>query len=284
MIKQFGAGLVLAAAVTVVPARAQAPQAVAAPETANGTRAMRVATLIMGTIRQVDRGKGAIEVQMLSPGAEIKWVNISSSSQIFVQSIGTIRDLKPNDTIVVVGVPTAIRAYRLHTGQMAIPRTGTVVGNVQYGVRPAPPTAAPGVGTSPPGTGGAAPAAAVPPSSGQPGAASPMVGNPSATVLPPSTVGGIVVSTSPLVVALPGDIRLTVEAPPSALVTRMIRATIGDLKVGHTLMAAGQLDASGGLLATRVDVGVDLPANVAGSYHYLSFPADPTAPAGTTRP
>ena len=70
---------------------------------------------------------------------------------------------------------------------------------------------------------------------------------------------GKITALSPLTVALPGGVSLTLTAAPDAKISRTVSEKIGSLKVGDTVMASGQPATDGSLAATRLRVN-DSPA------------------------
>jgi hypothetical protein len=182
----------------------------------------------MGTIRQVDPPRNSILVQMTGV-TESSWIMVSPEAMISRAAEGTLADLKPNDTVVVSGLPTVIRASEIEFG--------------------GPPPVVLGGGGGNRGGGGAA---------GQ-GRGGPVLGAESG-----ARATGTVVTTRPLVIMLPGSIRLNVAADPSTRVTRMVKATLADLKTGESVIATGQPDNIGGIVAMRLDVGVELRGGFGG--------------------
>jgi Domain of unknown function (DUF5666) len=187
---------------------------------------------VVGTIQQVDATKGTVQIQTAGPQAGSRTVAFTAETPIFRQSQGTLADLKVNDTIQVSGMPTAITALRLQVGELPPPAVGGFGGG--------------GQGGNARGAAGAGP--------GRPGG--PMVGTANAT--------GTIVSTSPLVVQLPGSVRVTVTADPSTRVTKMVKTTAADLKVGDTIRATGRPGDDGNLTAVQIQVGIDPNAGFGG--------------------
>src|SRR5207245_209283 len=52
---------------------------------------------------------------------EGRWIAVSPDAVISIQVSGALEDLKPNDTVVVSGVPTTISAAQIQIGEL--PRT-----------------------------------------------------------------------------------------------------------------------------------------------------------------
>jgi hypothetical protein len=71
-------------------------------------------------------------------------------------------------------------------------------------------------------------------------------------------VTGTVVTTNPLVVMLPGNLKVAVNAAPTTRVAKISRMTLAELKVGDSVRAAGRPDEMGNFAATRLDVGMEL--------------------------
>jgi hypothetical protein len=191
---------------------------------------------VVGTIQQVDATKGTIQIQTTGPQAGSRMVSFTAETAVYRQSQGTLADLKVNDTIQVSGVPTSINAMQLQIGEMPPAGFGGFGGRAGGGAGGA------GGGGQAPGNaqGGGARAGAGP--GGGPGTAN---------------ASGTIVSTSPLVVQLPGNIRVNVSADPSTRVTKTVKTTAADLKVGDTVRAVGRPDDQGNVTATQITVGVD---------------------------
>jgi hypothetical protein len=71
---------------------------------------------------------------------------------------------------------------------------------------------------------------------------------------------GTIVSTNPLVVMLPGNVRVNVTADPSTRITKIVKTTLAELKPGETIRAMGRPDDNNNVVAMQVVVGVDLNA------------------------
>jgi hypothetical protein len=194
--------------------------------------------MVLGTIKQVDPARNAIQVQMVGQESQLRWVIVSGESSMTRQAQGTLADLKPNDTISVQGVATSINASQLQVGEVPqLPFGGGAFG----GPRP----------------GGGGPGAA-PGGQGRPGAAGGgirgMLGAGTTQVI------GTIVSTNPLVVMLPGNVRVNVTADPSTRITKIVKTTLAELKPGETIRAMGRPDDNNNVVAMQVVVGVDLNA------------------------
>jgi len=196
---------------------------------------------VVGTIQQVDATKGTLQIQTTGPQAGSRTVSFTPETVVYRQSQGTVADLKVNDTIQVSGVPTSINALQLQVGEMPQPAFGGFGGRGGQG----------GAGG---GQGGAQAApGAGPGAPGGPGGAQAMA---SAT--------GTIVSTSPLVVQLPGNVRVNVTADPATRVTKVVKSTAADIKVGDTVRVSGRPDDAGNITATQLQLGVDPNAGFGG--------------------
>jgi hypothetical protein len=251
-----------------------APQPFAIPPGAPGGFGGAMSAMTMGTIRQIDREKNAIQVQTFGQnGPQDTWVTVAPDAVLFAQGAGNLADLKPNDTIVVNGFPTAITAAQIQVGEMPPPFGGPRNGPAGF-VRPnAGPPGAPGLGGIPPAPGappGAPPGnnpAAVPGNPRRPGGFGAGFG--------PGGFGGFggplmtraagtVVSTQPLVVMMPDNVKLSVEASPNTRISKISRITVADLKVGDSIRAMGQPKDGGAFVASRIEVGFDLTPGFGG--------------------
>jgi hypothetical protein len=194
---------------------------------------------VLGTIRQVDAAKGAIQVQSSGQQGEARWIVLSPQTTMMRHAQGTLAELKVGESIQVSGVPTAISASQLQVGEMPQMefRGGFGGGGNRGGAPGGAPEGAPGQGRRGPAEGQGA------------------------RLQPPSPqFTGTIASTNPLVVVLPGNMRLNVTAAPTTKVVRIVKATLTDLKVGDNIRAVGQPDENGNVIAMRVEVGVDLQA------------------------
>jgi hypothetical protein len=193
--------------------------------------------MVMGTVRQVDRSKNRIQVA--GRDGEARWVVVSPEATMTRQTQGTLAGLRANDKIVVSGVPTAISASQLQTGEIP-PRGigGGFPGGFPGGPGPGGPRGGDG---RRPGGGGER-------------------GGPMTGVAPLARVTGTIVSTKPLVVMLPGNIKLSVQASSSTKITKLVKQRLADVKTGDTLMAFGRPDQNNMINAMQVQIGVDLNA------------------------
>jgi hypothetical protein len=192
---------------------------------------------VVGTIQQVDATKGTIQIQTTGPQAGSRMVSFTAETAVFRQSQGTLADLKVNDTIQVSGMPTSINAMQLQLGEFPQAGFGGFGGRGGAG-------GAGGGGGQAPGNAPGAGARGV--AGGGPGGGPGM-----------ANVSGTIVSTSPLVVQLPGNVRVNVSADPSTRVTKTVKTTAADLKVGDTIRAVGRPDDQGNVTALQITVGVD---------------------------
>lgn len=184
---------------------------------------------VVGTIQQIDATKGTLQIQTAGPQAGSRTVAFTAETPIYRQSQGTLADLKVNDRIQVSGMPTAITATQMQIGELPAPPAGGFGGGRAGGGPGGNAQGAPGAG--PGGPGGPAPSTA------------------SAT--------GTIVSTSPLVVELAGNLRVTVTADPATRVMKMVKTTAADLKVGETIRATGRPGDDGNVTASQIQVGID---------------------------
>jgi hypothetical protein len=203
-----------------------------------------VSGMMMGTIRQIDRAKNAIQVQTFGPGgAQDRWIAVAPDAALLAQGSGTLADLKENDTIVVSGVPTAITAAQIQVGM-------------------------------PPPFGGQRPGAF----GGGPGGFGAFGGGMMARAT------GTVVSTKPLVVMMPDNVKLNVEASPSTRISKISRVTLADLRVGDSIRAMGQPKEDGTFTASRVEVGFEAQPGFGGFGFGPGGPGVPGAPGVPPRP
>jgi hypothetical protein len=239
-------------------ALAQAPGA-DRPLARRGNFPLMMGGVAVGAVSQIDRARNAIQVQTTGPaGNETRWVLVTPDTEIYLQRTGTLAELKPGDTIVVSGVPTSVNASQIQIG--VVPPTFAGMRGATFLPGPPPGTPTPPI---PPGAQGAPPAppgGPVPsdlPPPGPPGFAPPG-GFPGPGGGMATRLMGTVVSPNPLVVMLPGNVRLNVVADATTRIARVGRATLADLKVGDTLRAFGRPDEMGNVLATRVEAGMDM--------------------------
>lgn len=179
----------------------------------------------LGTISAVNAGAGTITVRSQF-GGELRTVKITGTTDISARVESKVSDLKVGDTVQVRGVPTGITASQISAGDTApspMMQNGMMGGGTFGMGRPN--------GTSGPG----GPEAAYAQASGK------------------------ITALSPLTIALPGGVSLTLTAAPDAKISRTVSEKIGSLKVGDTVMASGQPAADGSLAATRLRVN-DSPA------------------------
>jgi hypothetical protein len=254
----MGTVAILATATSAVLAQAPPP---GGPRPFGGAVGGMMGGVVIGTIRQVDPARNVIQVQALGPeGGQERWITVSPQTAIMVQGSGTLAELKPNDTIVVSGMPTAITAAQIQIGELPPPPLMGMRGGAGGfpGGGPPPPPAPGGAPPArlgegrPPGVGNLPPGGAGPRGMGMMGGA------------PMSRVTGTVVTTKPLVVALPGDLKVTVAAEPNTRVTKVSRATLADLKVGDMIRAFGQPNPDGNLVASQITAGVEMGPGLGG--------------------
>jgi len=251
------------------------PQQFAIPPGGPGGFGGAMGAMTMGTIRQIDRGKNAIQVQTFGQnGAQDMWIVVAPDAALFAQGSGNLADLKPNDTIVVSGFPTAITAAQIQVGEMPPPFGGPRNGPAGFlrpnpgppgapalGGVPAPPGAAPG---TPPGNN----PAAVPGNPPRPGGFGGGFGPGGFGGGAMTRATGTVVSTKPLVVMMPDNVKLSVEASPNTRISKISRVTVADLKVGDSIRAMGQPKEGGNFLASRIEVGMELTPGFGGGFGF----------------
>jgi len=282
-----------------------APQPFAIPPGGPGGFGGAMGAMTMGTIRQIDRGKNAIQVQTFGQnGAQDLWIMVAPDAALFAQGSGNLADLKPNDTIVVSGFPTAITAAQIQVGEMPPPFGGPRNGPAGFARPNGGPPGAPAVGGLPP-VPGAAPGtppgnnpAAVPGNPPRPGGFGAGFGPGG---FGPGGFGGgamtratgTVVSTKPLVVMMPDNVKLSVEASPNTRISKISRISVADLKVGDSVRAMGQPRDGGVIVASRLEVGFDLtPGFGGGGFGGGAFgvpgvpgvPGPPAVPGAPPRP
>jgi hypothetical protein len=239
MKRQIVLGVVSGLALVCSSAHAQQPQQQQQQRQQQGGRqfgggGFRGGAPMTGIIRQVDPARNALLVQMRGGETASNWVMLSPETRILQAKQTTLAELKPNETIMVTGVPTSITAAQIQIGEVTTPPP---FGGFRGGGGPG--GAAGGQG----GRGGGAGRAG----GGQmPGAVS------------SAQATGTVVTTNPLVLMLAGNVKVNVVAEPSVRVTRVMPGTITDLKVGDTVSVLGRRDDNDNLIAFQIQSGMDM--------------------------
>ncbi|MCC6730563.1 MAG: hypothetical protein IT208_14610 [Chthonomonadales bacterium] len=174
---------------------------------------------VTGAVAQIDRDNGLVAVA--SPfGGEPQVVRLTNDTRLYSQKPARAESLKVGEQVQVQGMPTAITANTVTIGQM--------------------PNLMPG-GFGPGGPGRAR----------QRGArAQQSMAFAAAT--------GKVTSTSPLTVALNETVSVVLKVTSSTRLTRISTATLGDLKEGDQLMAAGEMGDEGVLAATTIGINMGM--------------------------
>lgn len=176
-----------------------------------------------GTVSAVNAAMGTVTLTPTFGGGAGQTVRVSDATRIVGMVNSTVAGLEVGDTVQVRGVPTGIVAAQITAGDGAD---------------------APGGASSP---------VADPFGGGRPsemgGGRSPRDASAQAT--------GKITSLSPLTVALPGGVSVTLRAAPDVQVSRSRTEKIGDIKVGDRLTASGQSGDDGILTATRIRVNTD---------------------------
>ncbi len=175
----------------------------------------------MGTVTAVDAGAGNVVVRSQF-GGELRTLKVGKATEITARAESKVSDLKVGDTVQVRGVPSGITASQISAGEAA------GAGDAMLGGM---------MGNGPSGMGR-------PNNAGGPG-------GPGAAY---AQASGKITALSPLTIALPGGVTVTLKTAPGTKISRMVTEKIGDLKVGDTVMASGQPAADGSLAATRVRV------------------------------
>lgn len=176
----------------------------------------------MGTVTAVDIGAGTVVLRSQF-GGELRTLKVGKATEITARAVSQVSDLKVGDTVQVRGVPSGITASQISAGEAAASGAGdAMLGGMMGGPS--------GMGR-PNDAGGP----------GGPGAAY-------------AQASGKITALSPLTIALPGGVTVTLKTAPDTKISRMVTEKIGDLKVGDTVMASGQPAADGSLAATRVRV------------------------------
>jgi RNA polymerase sigma-70 factor (ECF subfamily) len=198
----------------------------------------------LGTVKtRIHRGRMELRSK-LAPYGEARWIVVSPETSMTRQAQGTLAELKPNDTIVVSGVPLAIAASQLQVGEIPPMGFGGPGGGFPGG------PGGPGPGGAAGGRGGG--------EGRQPEAGAGRGGQTGGQ--PMTRLTGTIVSTNPLVVMLPGNVRVSVQAASSTKVTRIVKQTLADLKAGDTVLAMGRPDENNVITAMQVLIGVNLNA------------------------
>lgn len=177
----------------------------------------------VGTVSAVNAATGTVTLTPTFGGGAGQTVKVSDSTRITGMVDSSVADLKVGDTVQVRGVPTGITAAQITAGDGAD---------------------APGGASSP---------MADPFGGGRPSEMGSGRGPRDAT----AQATGKITSLSPLTVALPGGVSVTLKAAPDVQVSRSRTEKIGDIKVGDHLTAGGQSGDDGVLTATRIRVNTD---------------------------
>lgn len=180
----------------------------------------------LGTISAVNAGTGTIMVRSQF-GGDLRAVKITSATDITARVEAKVSDLKVGDTVQVRGVPTSLTASQISAGDA--PASDPMMGASMMGG-----------GSMGGGTFGM----------GRPNG----VSGPSGPGAAYAQASGKITALSPLTIALPGGVSVTLTAAPGAKISRTISEKIGGLKVGDAIMASGQPADDGSLAATRLRV------------------------------
>jgi len=243
--------LVVIAAGALIGAAASA-QFFGGPSGGGGPNAMadmmeRVAS---GTLEDVNPIRGYLQVGVPMRGSRI--VIADEKTTITQMAEVPLSELKVGDEVRVSGVPAAIVAERVQLGPEL--SMADVIQALQQSSAPTPGAPAPtppagGVGPAPPRPPAAPtpPGAASQPSSGEAG--------PPVSV----TVTGKVKSVQPLVIASGSGSEVAVTLPEGARILRRSPADLSTAEPDEPVVAIGQVDADGYLVADRIYLGESLP-------------------------
>lgn len=190
--------------------------------------------MTMGTITGGDLNSGLITVASQFGGG-VTNIRVNPNTQIMSQVTISVADLKVGDQVQVQGIPASITANTISAGETPAFLQG---GGRNRGAQPGAAAGAPGA--NPNGQ----------PPNGQPNANTPP--QPQAF----ATATGKVVSKSPLTISLGNDISVTLKLAQNTKITKLMPVTIASLKVGDTVMAAGQTEADGSFTATGIGVNL----------------------------
>jgi hypothetical protein len=209
-----------------------------------------------GTIEDANPILGYIQVG--GPGRGSRIVIADETTAITRMAEIARTELKPGDEIVVTGVPTAVLAEKVQAGP------ALSIMDLMRALQESAPAGAPAEGQPAPGGAPASPApgpvAPVPGPAlegGTPtmGPGFPMPGGaPSSSV----TLTGQVKTVEPLTLSLPDGSELAVQLPEGAPVFRRADADASAVTLGEAIVAIGQVNPDGYLLATRIYLGESL--------------------------
>jgi len=188
-----------------------------------------------GIITALDASAGRITLRA-QQGEQSQIVEVASGTPIVSQVTVTVADLQVGDQVQVQGMPTEITASALTIGQMP-----------------------PGFGGGPGGFGGPGGGGqGGPPGGGGPGGQGGPGGRPQGGPPAFASATGKVTSTSPLTIALSGDVSVTLKLASNAKITRIKTVDLSSLKVGDRITAMGQANNDGAFAATSVGVNIEM--------------------------
>lgn len=184
---------------------------------------------VIGRVSGGDVNAGIITVQSQF-GGQAQAVRVTQGTQFVTPKQVSVSDLQVGDPVQVQGLPTAITANAITAGQ--------------------PPAGLPG-GAGPGGQGGPVPPGA-PGGQGGPGGGPGMMGGPPAM----AAANGRVTSTSPLTIALNGDVSIVIKTTASTRITKIVPTSLNQLKAGDNIIASGTPNQDGSFNATSVGVNM----------------------------
>jgi len=227
----------MAALSTFVSASAQFPFG-GAP-TGPGTNPMGdlMERVAFGAIEDANPVMGYIQVGVPGRGSRIV---IAHEATAITQMAPIGRgELKAGDEVVVTGMPTVVVAERVQIG------AALSMMDLMRALQGPPPSAPAGAEGAP------APTPPAPTAPETPAPAGPPTGGAAAGV----TLTGHVRTTDPLVLTLGDGSELAVQLPDGAPILRRTEADLSALVLGDAIVALGQLDEDGYLLADRIYLG-----------------------------
>lgn len=209
-----------------------------------------------GTITQIDRASSAIQVQMPF-GQQTRWVIVPAEATIEKDGQIALTDLQVGDSITINGVPTGITARQIRKGEGLEGLLGGMFGGGRV----------PGVGPGQPPGPGAQPGGGQPP------------GPQLLQIRATANATGKITSTDPLTVAVTDEISVVITPTENTQLRAILSATRNDVAVGKQVIAVGQADENGNVVARRVILDAELP-QLGGGRRGMGGPGGPGGPGG----
>ncbi|MGQ9729672.1 MAG: hypothetical protein ACUVX8_00230 [Candidatus Zipacnadales bacterium] len=245
-----------------------APQFLGAPPGGStGPMAEMMARVIVGALEDANLLLGYLQVGDVMRGSRI--VIVKENTIVTTMTEIPLSELKIGDEVSVSGTPTALLAAKVEIGQrlsmadiiqwlMQSPQSSQTANSP---TAPSAPLGPPSPAESP------SPTSADRGPEGRPSALASRDGGPEAGPSLPSltvSISGRVKSLEPFVIATESGAEMLITLPPDAVMLRREPADLSALKLGENLIAIGNPDENGYLVATRVYLGETLAMDRSG--------------------